>query len=153
MKLFFLLILVFLISAAIGKASTGNWKLLFSGNLAMCLMLCLTAFGHFKYPAGMAMMVPAFIPFKAGIVLVTGTAEILLGIMLLFPGLRQVAGITLIIFFVLMLPANIYAALNHVNFMNVSKSGPGVSYLWFRVPLQIAFIAWVYFFSVKPLFS
>ena len=153
MKPFFLLIIVFLISAAICRVSTGNWNLLLSGNLAMCLMLCFTAFGHFKFPAGMAMMVPRFIPFKAGIVLLTGTAEILLGIMLLFPGLRQVAGTILIILFVLMLPANIHAALNHLDYTNGSKTGPGLNYLWFRVPLQILFIAWVYFFSVRPLFS
>lgn len=31
-----------------------------------------------------------------------------------------------------------------------TPDGPGARYLWFRVPLQGLFIAWVYFSAVSP---
>jgi uncharacterized membrane protein len=149
MKPFILLVVVFLISAVISKITGGTWNPTFSGNLAMCLMLCFTALGHFKFARGMAMMIPAPIPFKEAIVLITGIAEIVLGVCLMFSSLREVAGMILIILFIVMLPANISAAIRHLDYEKGTFTGSGTNYLWFRVPLQMLFIAWVYFFSVR----
>ena len=63
MKSFILLIVVFGVSAVMSRFLTYHWHILFDGNLAMCMMLCLTAFGHFKFTNGMGMMMPEFIPF------------------------------------------------------------------------------------------
>jgi len=52
-------------------------------------------------------------------------------------------------FFVLILPANIHAAIHHVNLETATNDGNGLNYLWFRIPLQVFYIAWVYFFAVK----
>lgn len=38
----------------------------------------------------------------------------------------------------LILPANIYAAMNNVDHEKASVAGKGMNYLWFRIPLQIA---------------
>lgn len=149
MKPFVLLLIVFIISAAVSKLVSGNWSLPFSGNLAMCIMLWFTALGHFKFKKGMSMMVPGFIPYKTSMVVLTGVLEILLGAGLLFPALRQASGIALILFLILMLPANIYAAIHTVNYEKATYDGPGLKYLWFRVPLQVVFILWIYYFSVK----
>jgi len=54
----------------------------------------------------------------------------------------------LILFFILILPANILAALKKVDYQKGTNDGPGAGYLWFRIPLQIFFIAWVAWFSV-----
>ncbi|WP_331145734.1 hypothetical protein [Hymenobacter sp.] len=51
-------------------------------------------------------------------------------------------------FFVLILPANIHAALHHINYQKGTTDGPGPRYLWFRIPLQLLFIAWTWYFSV-----
>jgi uncharacterized membrane protein len=149
MKPLILLIAVFTISAVTAKFSTGNWNLVFSGNLAMCIMLCFTAFGHFKFSKGMTMMLPGVIPFKTQLVFFTGIAEIVFGLALSLPYLRYWAGLILIALFILMLHANIYAAFNHINYETAAYDGKGPGYLWFRVPMQVVFILWVLYFSVK----
>jgi uncharacterized membrane protein len=149
MKPLILLIAVFAIAAVIAQFSTGNWNLVFSGNLAMCIMLFLTAFGHFKFTKGMTMMLPGLIPFKTQLVYFTGIAEIVLGLALTFPSLRYGAGIILIVIFILLLPANIYAAFKHINYETAAYNGKGLGYLWIRIPMQVLFILWVLYFSVK----
>jgi uncharacterized membrane protein len=93
----------------------------------------------------MAMMVPQTIPFKTEIVYLTGVIEIILGIGLVIPVTRMLAARTLIVFLILVLPSNIKAAVEHINYSQGNFEGPGPAYLWFRVPLQILFIAWVYY--------
>jgi uncharacterized membrane protein len=149
MKPFALLVIVFGITSAISKFAIGNWNMHFAGNLAMFLMLCLTASGHFMFKKGMALMIPPVIPFKTQLVFITGIAEIILGLCLLFPTIRVDAGYALIIFFLLILPANIYSAIKHINIEKGTYDGPGLTHLWFRIPLQLFFIAWIYYFSVR----
>ena len=90
-------------------------------------------------------MVPGPIPFKRQIVFLTGILEIVLAITLQISALQRITGWVIIIFFIVMLPANIYAAFNHVNYQKATLEGPGLNYLWFRVPLQIIFILWTYY--------
>jgi len=115
----------------------------------MCIMLCFTASGHFMYARGMAMMVPDFVPLKQEAVFWSGIAEILLGIALLFPSSRQAAGIALILLLLLLLPANIRAALLHIDYAQADHNGPGPAYLWLRIPLQLLFIGWVWYFALS----
>lgn len=149
MKVLAVLILTFLLAAGISRLTTGSWNLVFSGNLALFAMLCLTAIGHYKFADGMVMMMPPFIPFKKEIVFLSGIAEVLLGLALLFPASRWLAGVLLVILFVLMLPANIHAALKHIDFEKAGPGGPGPSYLWFRIPMQVFLIAWTWYFSIR----
>ena len=68
---------------------------------------------------------------------------------LLVPQVRYLAAWLLIPFFVLILPVNINAAMKNIDYQKGTPDGKGLNYLWFRVPLQIFFIAWVYFFAVR----
>lgn len=95
------------------------------------------------------MMLPDFIPFKVQTVYVTGIIEIAAAIGLFIPNFRIITAWLLIIFLILILPANIYAAIKHIDYQRGTFDGNGPSYLWFRIPLQILFIFWVYFSSVK----
>lgn len=148
MKPLIVLLLVFSISMIAGYLINGAWPLIFSGNLAMCIMLLFTAAGHFKFQQGMAMMIPQYIPNKKQIVFASGIAEIILGIALLFPLVRFYAGVLLVAMFLALLPANISAAKRRVNYEKGSYDGPGPGYLWFRIPMQIILIAWVIYFSL-----
>jgi uncharacterized membrane protein len=144
-----ILIAAFVLSLIISKLITRQPKLILSGNIAMSAMLFFTAIGHFVYPAGMAMMLPDFIPFKLGMVYFTSFVEIAAAVGLLIPALRYWTGVLLILFFILVLPANINAAIKQVDLKNASYTGKGLSYLWFRVPLQILFIVWVWYFAIR----
>ena len=150
MAVLVVLIVTFLASLGITWAGSGEPAYILSGNIAMCAMLQSTALGHFKFPEGMKMMIPPFVPFKKALVLITGLIEIAAGIALLFTATRYAAGIFLILFFIALLPANIYAASQHLDYQKGTYDGKGPAYLWFRIPMQAFLIAWVWYFAVQP---
>ncbi|CAM1350691.1 hypothetical protein [Tenacibaculum ascidiaceicola] len=149
MKPLFVLLFVFLISIGIQKLLLKNINYSLSGRIAMCAMLLFTALGHFLFTEGMSKMIPDFIPLKSPVTILTGVLEIVIAIGLLFPNYQKTTGWILIAFLLLMLPANIKASLENLNYQTGAYDGKGLSYLWFRIPLQVFFIAWVYFFTLK----
>lgn len=124
-----------------------QWPL--AGRIAMSVMLLFTSLAHFMFSEGMATMVPDFIPMKIEMVLATGVLEILFAIGLLIPKLKVRTAWLLLIFFILIFPANIKAAMENINFQTGELDGNGPSYLWFRVPLQVFFIMWVYLTTIR----
>lgn len=148
MAVIIVLLVSFLGSIGVSRLWIGDWNYIMSGNIAMCIMLLFTAMGHFKFPKGMAMMVPKFIPYKTELVYLTGFIEIVAGLALLFTQFRNVAGWYLILFFVAILPANIYAAMHRLDYQKGTYDGKGMPYLWFRVPMQIFLILWVWYFAI-----
>jgi|SRR5450432_633079 len=149
MKPLIVLLITFICSLLILRLIHSAWDFTSSGNIAMGCMLLFTAIGHFKFPEGMAMMIPEFIPFKKELIYVTGILEIILGIGLLFSSTRFIAGLVSIIFFIVILPANIHAAIHKIDHEKATFDGKGKGYLWFRIPLQLFFIAWLLFFSIS----
>ena len=145
MKPFFVLVAVFIISSLLLKLVVGQVDYSFAARIAMACMLVFTAIGHFAFTEGMSAMLPDFLPKKKELVLSTGLVEIVLGVGLVLPQYKYASAWILIVFFILVLPANIKAALEHINYQTGEPDGPGMSYLWFRVPLQLFFTLWVYF--------
>jgi uncharacterized membrane protein len=149
MKPLIVLLSVFAISIFTTKILRGNFELALSGRIAMSAMLLFTAVGHFAFTKGMSMMLPNFIPFKTDTVYLTGVIEIAAAIGLFIPNFRIVTAWLLIAFFILILPANIHAAINHIDYQKGTYDGNGLTYLWFRIPLQILFIVWTYLSAIK----
>lgn len=148
MKPLILLLVSFILGISIAYILKGEPYLTFNGNLSMALMFCFTAIGHFKFRKGMTMMLPPNLPAREAAIFISGLAEIILGLALLVPSIRSVAAIVLIVMLVLMLPANIYAAIHRVNYEKGTYDGKGPSYLWFRIPMQLLLIAWLVYFSI-----
>jgi len=94
-------------------------------------------------------MIPGFIPFKTELVYLTAIIEIVAAIGLLIAGLSVLTAWLLILFFVLLLPFNIKAAIEHLDIEKGTLNGNGLNYLWFRIPLQILFITWTYISSIR----
>lgn len=149
MKVLIVLFVAFLLSLCIYKWASGSWNFLMAGNIALSVMMCFAASGHFAFTKGMEMMLPDFVPFKKAVVMGTGILEIAAGIGLLFSQTRAYASVFLIAFFVLILPANIYATIHHIDLQKGDFNGPGTSYLWFRIPMQVLLIAWAWYFGLK----
>ncbi len=149
MKPLIVLISVFAIALIILKLIKGNFHYALSGRIAMSAMLIFTAIGHFVFTQGMAAMLPDFIPAKTEVVLLTGLLEIIFATGLLLPGYRNTIAWILIMFLILVLPANIKAAFENINYQTGELNGEGLSYLWFRIPLQIFFILWTYLTSIR----
>ncbi len=149
MKPLIVLLSVFGISLLLTKIFRGKYEYAWSGRVAMSVMLVFTAIGHFAFTKGMAMMLPDFVPYKIETIYLTGVIEIAAAIGLFIPNLRVATAWLLIVFFILILPANIYSAMNNIDYQKGSFDGYGLTYLWFRIPLQILFIAWIYFSAIR----
>ena len=149
MKPLFILLGTFVISLLATKYFTKEFDYSLSGRIAMSVMLLFTAIGHFAFTKGMTLMMPNFIPFKKELVCTTGIIEICAAFGLIFWGLQHLTAWLLIIFFLLILPANINAALKNIDYQTGRNTGNGIAYLWFRIPLQVFFIMWTYFFVLR----
>lgn len=146
----FILLSTFLIALIIQKILYKEYRFALSGRIAMAAMLVTTGVAHFVFAKGMTLMLPDFIPYRFELIYFTGVIEIMAAIGLLLPKYRKLTAWLLILFFVVLTPSNIYATMKHVNLQTATFDGNGPGYLWYRIPLQIFFIAWVYFSAVKP---
>ncbi len=149
MKPLIVLFIVFLGALYILKIIRGTYDIYFSARIAMTAMLLFTALGHFLYTDGMVMMIPDVIPFKKEVVYFTAIIEVFAAVGLHIPQLRLITAWLLILFFILILPANIKASIEQLNYQTGAYDGKGLTYLWFRIPLQILFILWVYISAIK----
>jgi uncharacterized membrane protein len=149
MGVLIVLITAFGFALTIIKLSGHHYDFYKAGRIAMSAMLLFTAMGHFMFTKGMTMMLPDFLPFKTELVYLTGIIEIAAAFGLLVPKLHSLTGWLLIIFFVLILPSNIKTAIEHIDMYKGNYQGGGISYLWFRIPLQMLFIIWIYVCAIK----
>lgn len=148
MKTLIVLLVAFLVARIILGRFDTLARTRLAGRIAMSVMLVFTAMGHFIFTKGMAMMLPEWVPYTHELVLLTGILELLAAIGLLVKRLQHWTGWCLILFFLCILPANIYAAIQHVDYQQATYDGHGTGYLWFRVPLQFLFITWTYWTAI-----
>ncbi len=149
MKPLIVLFSAFAISLVVLKIFKGSFEFGLSGRIAMSAMLIFTAIAHFAFTKGMEMMLPSFIPYKTQVIYLTGIIEFAAAIGILIPAFRTITGFLLIAFFLLILPANVLAAIKNIDYQKANFYGNGINYLWFRIPLQVLFILWTYFFIIK----
>src|SRR4051812_9289212 len=109
MKPLYVLLTVFIVLALAGFLIMHTVPWVMAGNIAMAAMLCFTALGHFLFTKGMSLMLPPFIPARTLLVQVTGVLEIVLAIGFCIASTRHLTAVVTIVFFALLLPANIYA--------------------------------------------
>ena len=118
----------------------------FIGRASLAATLIVTGIAHFTSTDVLVETMPEFIPWKREIVYLTGVIEFLAVLGLLVGRLSKITAVSLIIFFVAILPANIIGSLKQVDFGGM---GNGAIYLLFRIPLQLLFIFWAYYFGVR----
>ena len=70
---------------------------------------------HLRSPDGFLAITPAWVPFPAQIIFLTGVAEIAGAVGLLIPSLRKAAGIGLALYALCVWPANFNHALNDIS--------------------------------------
>lgn len=97
---------------------------------------------HFRNPQFYESIMPPHLPWHYPLVIVSGVAEILLGIGLLIPKTSVYSAWGLIILLIAVFPANIYMATHPELF-----SGIPVLALWLRLPLQAVLIAWAFWYT------
>ena len=142
-----ILLVAFVVFFALNKFLLGKqFSLSFIGRSSLALVLLATGIAHFTSADLMIQMMPEFMPAKREIVYFTGICELLAVVGLLWDQTAKLTSIMLIIFFLAILPANVVGSLKQVQIGGM-ENGP--MYLLFRIPLQLLFIAWAYYFGIQ----
>lgn len=109
--------------------------------LSLAVLMVFAGVWHFVAPGFFTVMVPPQLPWPLALVLISGAAEIGLGLGLLHPRLRPLSAKGLIALYIAVFPANLYMALAEIPLAGI-RTEPWI--LWARLPLQAVFIAWAY---------
>ena len=135
--------LIFRGIGALGVPALATWQ--DSARYALAAMFAFTGIGHFtKLRHDFARMVPRMFPWPMAMVYITGVLELLGAAGLLLPRFRALTGLCLIALLVVMFPANMRAAFNHMRL-----GGRTATPLWLRAPMQLLFIV-LLLWSTKP---
>jgi uncharacterized membrane protein len=105
----------------------------------LAILFMVAGANHFRNPAAYLSMMPPYLPWPQALNFVSGAAEILGGLGVLFSATRRMAGWGLILLLIAVFPANIHMALNGWQGMPIP---PWL--LWARLPFQFVLIYWVY---------
>lgn len=146
MPILIVLILTFIVAVSVSFFRQRQLNYRLCGRIALAAMFLFAGVSHFVFDDGMIKMLPEFIPLRYLIVYLTGLIEIAFAFGFLQSKYSRLTGILAIAFLICVFPANIYAAINSVEFGgNVN----GAKYLLFRVPLQLFLIGWIWLASVS----
>ena len=97
---------------------------------------------HFLRPPFYDRMVPPYLPAPHLLVIISGIAEIFLGVLLVIPRFSRLAAWGLIALLIAVSPANIHMALHPNLFPEFHPAA-----LWIRLPVQLVLMAWAYWFT------
>lgn len=106
--------------------------------IGLAVLMATAGLAHFVNPRPFVEHLPAVVPWRTELVLLTGAIEVGLAAGLLGPRRwRRPAGLALAAYLVLVFPANVYAAVSQVPIEGV----PTGWIRWARLPLQVPLIA------------
>ena len=101
---------------------------------------------HFLDPAFYENITPPYLPWPHALVIISGVAEIVLGLGLLIPRLSQLSAWGIIALLIAVFPANIHMAIHPELYPTIP-----IAALWLRLPLQGLLVLWAYWYtSVEP---
>lgn len=125
---------------ASGKQA-GWWWAEFLGRAAFAGLFLTSGVMHFARPGPFLKIMPPAFPAPALLVAISGACEIALGVMLLNPRTRRLAGWGLMALLIAVFPANIYLY-QHQDLL----PAPPILHL-LRLPLQGVLILWAYAYT------
>ena len=111
----------------------------------LSLNLCVAGSMHLLSPDFFVAIVPAKLPNPEWLNVISGLAEIVLGVYLLEPRTRVFAAWGVIALAIAVFPANVNMMLE-----NIGPEGPGSGdpiANWIRLPFQAVFIVWAWWFT------
>ena len=111
----------------------------------MALAYTAAGFNHLLNPQFYVAIMPPGLPDPAWLNVLSGLAEILLGVFLLEPRTRILAAWGLIALLVAVFPANVYVAMNNVGIDGPGTGAGGLN--WVRLPFQAIFVVWAWWYT------
>ncbi|MEO1297243.1 MAG: hypothetical protein AAFW75_15935 [Cyanobacteria bacterium J06636_16] len=147
MAVLVVLLVAFAIALLVQRIRRRPLNVRLGGRMALAVMFLFAGFSHFGLADSMVQMLPRWIPLRYPIIYVTGLMELVIGLGFLWSQYARLAGVAAIAFLLGVFPANMYAALNAIEF---GGNVHGPIYLLFRVPLQLFLMGWTWFMAVRP---
>jgi len=101
---------------------------------------------HFTQPGFFRQIVPPALPAPAFLVVLSGVAEIVLGVLVVVPATRRMAAWGIIALLIAVWPANFYQALYNPMLVDPPAwmGQPTQTALWIRLPLQLVLMYWAW---------
>lgn len=97
---------------------------------------------HFVNPAFYETIVPPYLPWPRALVIISGFAEIALGVGLMIPKLSRFAAWGIIALLAAVFPANIHMATHPELYPSIPDAA-----LWLRLPIQGFLAVWAYWYT------
>ena len=111
----------------------------------MAVMYAYAGFNHLMNPSFYVAIMPPGLPNPEWLNLISGLAEIVLGVFLLEPRLRAFAAWGIIALLIAVFPANLYVALENVGIDGPGTGDPVFNYV--RLPFQALFVLWAWWYT------
>jgi uncharacterized membrane protein len=124
------------VDAAIPPEHTRRERARRAARLLLVLMFVGMGVAHFVALEHFVGIMPTYLPWHTELVLLTGVLEILGGVGLLHARTRRAAGLGLVLLLIAVLPANVHEL--------TASASPVHPAAWLRLPLQLVFVAWVW---------
>jgi uncharacterized membrane protein len=113
----------------------------------MAAFYVLAGFNHLLNPGFYVRIIPPGLPDPAWLNLLSGLAEIVLGVFVLEPRVRVLAAWGIIALLIAVFPANVYVALENLGLPEGTPGTGNAALNWARLPLQGLFVAWAWWYT------
>jgi len=110
--------------------------------IIFALFFVVAGLNHFVSPEFYLKIMPPYLPWHYALVLISGVAEVVLGIGLLIPTFQRLAAWGLIALLIAVVPANLHMAMNPQLYPEIPVIG-----LWLRLPVQGLLILWAWTYT------
>jgi len=104
-------------------------------------------FNHLMNPDFYLSIMPPKLPNPEWLNVLSGLAEIVLGVFVLEPRVRVLAAWGIIALLIAVFPANVYVTLNNIGVPGGEAGGGNAVFNWVRLPFQAVFIVWAWWYT------
>jgi len=113
----------------------------------MAAAYVLAGFNHLVNPAFYLAIIPPGLPNPEWLNVISGLAEIVLGVFVLEPRVRVLAAWGIIALLIAVFPANLYVASRNLGPPDFAPGTGNATLNWARLPLQALFVAWAWWYT------
>ena len=113
----------------------------------MAAFYVLAGFNHLMNPGYYVPIVPPGLPNPEWLSLIAGLAQITLGVLLLEPRVRFLAAWGIVAMLIAVFPANVYVAVENLGVPDLEPGTGNALQNWARLPFQVLFIAWAWWYT------
>ncbi len=146
----FVLLATFAMFCGLGFLLSPDNYLVLAGRLAMSVMLVFSAVSSYVYQEGILLTYPIFFSdvWKQKLILANADFKIALAAGFVLKDLAQISAIFIIAYFILSFSTDIKACKKNISIKRANYTGHGSWLILIKIPSQLIFIFWTYYFGL-----